>query len=331
MSQESILSALQPTGNTHLGNYLGAIKNWVLLQNDYKCYYGVVNYHAMTMPYKPAKLRQATWNSAFDILACGIKEENLFIQSFIPEHTELAWILGCMCSYGELSRMTQFKDKSQQVKESDKDAFLSTGLFTYPVLQAADILIYKASKVPVGQDQDQHLELTRSIANRFNSVVGKEYFKMPETLHSETPKILSTADPSIKMSSSKGDKHNIDLFAEPEKIRKQIRSAVTDSGDVSRDQMSPGVENLFTLMKAFASGNAYDELLSGYKDGSLLYGELKKVVGDAIVMGSEPMREKRKEIDSNKKEYKRRVKDSSAAIRQVAQQTLREVRELAGL
>ena len=331
MSKESILSCIQPTGNTHLGNYLGAIQNWYNLQEDYDCFYGVVNYHAMTMPFKPTKLRQATWNTVFDLLACGIKEENLFIQSYIPEHTELAWVLGCMCSYGELSRMTQFKDKSQQIKDTDKSAFLSTGLFTYPVLQAADILIYKASKVPVGGDQDQHLELTRSIANRFNTVVGVEYFIMPETLHSKTPKILSTADPSIKMSSSKGDKHNIDLFAEPNRIRKQIRSAVTDSGDVPRDQMSPGVENLFTLMKAFAPGEKYQELLAGYRDGSLLYGELKQKVGDAVVNFTDPIREKRQEIEDNKRDYKKKIKESSAEIRKVAQQSLREVKELVGI
>ena len=141
---KNVLSCIQPTGNMHFGNYFGAVQNWVNLQQTYKCFYGIVDYHAMTMPYNPKKLRENTWNLAFNLLACGVDKENLFIQSMIPEHAELNWILSTVCSYGELSRMTQFKDKTQQVQETNKDAFVSAGLFGYPVLQAADILIYKA-------------------------------------------------------------------------------------------------------------------------------------------------------------------------------------------
>ena len=148
---KNVLSCIQPTGDIHLGNYFGAVQNYVKLQSDYNCTYGVVDYHSMTMPYSPIKLRENTWNMIFQLMACGVKTENLFIQSLVPEHVELSWILSCVCSFGELSRMTQFKDKSEQLTSSDKDSFISAGLFLYPVLQAADILIYHADYVPVGK------------------------------------------------------------------------------------------------------------------------------------------------------------------------------------
>ena len=220
--RKQVLSAIQPTGNMHFGNYFGAVKNWVDLQEKYDCIYGVVDYHSMTMPYQPSKLREATWELIFNLIATGVKKENLFIQSLVPEHAELSWIFNCFCSYGQLTRMTQFKDKSSQSKEA-ADNYISAGLLTYPILQAADILIYKADYVPIGKDQVQHLELSRNIAQRFNNQVGKEYFVLPEPLHTETPKIASTADPNKKMSKSLGEKHAINVFGEEARIRKQIR------------------------------------------------------------------------------------------------------------
>ncbi|MDX1686312.1 MAG: tryptophan--tRNA ligase, partial [Saprospiraceae bacterium] len=228
---KKVLSCIQPTGDIHLGNYLGAVKNWVQLQKEYDCVFGVVDYHSTTVPYNPLKLRTNTWNMVFQLLACGIDKDKLFIQSLIPEHAELCWILGCHVSYGDLTRMTQFKDKSDQVREKDKDALISGGLFYYPVLQAADILIYHADYVPVGQDQDQHLELSRSVANRFNTQFGKEYFTLPEPLYTEVPKVLSLADPSRKMSKSLGEKHYVNLFGDMNRMYKQVRSAVTDAGE----------------------------------------------------------------------------------------------------
>ena len=210
---KNVLSCVQPTGDLHLGNYFGAVQNWVRLQDQYECRYGVVDYHSMTMPYNPAQLRENTWRMVFYLLACGIKPEHLFIQSLVPEHAELAWILSCTSSYGELTRMTQFKDKTEQLREADKEAFVSVGLFAYPVLQAADILIYHADYVPVGKDQEQHLELSRNIAQRFNHQFGREYFVHPEPLFTETPKILSPADPTKKMSKSLGN--HIPLLSEP--------------------------------------------------------------------------------------------------------------------
>ena len=326
---KTVLSCIQPTGNLHFGRYFGAIQNWVNLQAEYDCIYGIVNYHAMTMPYEAKKLIPATWELAFNLVACGLKPEAIFIQSLIPEHAELYWIFNTVSSYGELSRMTQFKDKSAQVSQGGKDAFISSALYTYPVLQAADILIYQADYVPVGKDQEQHLELTRNIAQRFNHTVGKDYFKLPEPLFTAIPKVMSTADPTRKMSASLGDKHNIDLFAEPDRIRKQIRSAVTDAG-AQGVEMSPGIENLFGLLQA-CDDPRYEELKSTYMAGDLQYGTLKQVVGEALVDLSQPIRERKTEILSDKKAMKDRIKSASHDIRQKAKQTLREVKELVGL
>lgn len=338
-SQKTILSCIQPTGDMHLGNYFGAVKNWVDLQAEYRCYYGVVDYHAMTMPYDPKKLRNNTWELIYNLLAVGVKPENLFIQSLVPEHTELCWIFNCFCSFGNLSRMTQFKDKSTQSKETSKEDFISAGIFDYPVLQAADILVYKASAVPVGGDQDQHLELSRTIAQRFNNQVGKEYFVLPETLHTETPKILSTADPSKKMSKSAGEKHYISLFSPEERIRKQIKSAVTDTGEVTDGEMSPGIANLFLLMRAAGKDlddgtkhlTAHDQLMDNYKSGDLKYVDLKEATAQALVDLTDQFKAKKETLIQDKKAVKNQIKASSSEIRKVAQNTLREVKELTGL
>jgi tryptophanyl-tRNA synthetase len=329
--RKSVLSCIQPTGYIHLGNYFGAVQNWVTLQEDYRCHYGVVDYHAMTMPYKPDQLRRNTWELCFKLLAVGIKPENLFVQSLVPEHTELGWILNCFCGYGNLTRMTQFKDKSSQVTEGGNDQYVSAGLFDYPVLQSADILIYKADFVPVGKDQDQHLELTRDIANRFNNMVGKEYFALPDTLHTETPKIRSTADPARKMSKSAGEKHYISLFEDEARVRKQIRSAVTDAGDTPEGQMSEGVDNLFTLLRASGNMTDHDQLMATYEDGTLRYSDLKAAVADTVVDLITPFKERYAEITADKKAVKNQIKASSHEIRKIAQQTLREVKELSGL
>ncbi len=329
--KERIMSGVQPTGNLHLGRYFGAIQNWVKLQEEYECYFCVVNYHAITMPYKPDKLRQGSWDVIFNLLACGVKPEYLFIQSMVPEHTELGWILGAFTSYGYLSRMTQFKDKSKQAEATSKDAYISSALFTYPVLQAADILLYNAHKVPVGKDQEQHLELTRNVAQRFNQQTKSDYFNAPEALYTPFAKILSTADPTIKMSASKGDKHNIDVFAEPAKMKKQIMSAVTDSGNHDGESMSPGVENLFALLRATEAHDVHDSLLSDYKNKSLQYGHLKQEVASAVINFTQPLRERRETLLSNRKEVKNRIRTSGHDIRQKAIARLKEVKELAGL
>jgi len=330
MTKKRVLSCIQPTGHLHFGNYFGAVKNWVDLQAQYECYYGVVNYHAMTMPYEPKKLVENTWELVFNLMATGLQAETLFIQSLVPEHAELCWIFNCFCSYGQLSRMTQFKDKSKQSEEST-DNFIAAGLLTYPVLQAADILIYRADFVPVGDDQDQHLELARNIAQRFNHQVGKEYLILPKGLHTEVPRVMSTADPTRKMSKSAGEKHYINIFEEPVRIRKQIKSAVTDTGDTPAGEMSPGVKNLFSLLRACGKEDACNVLNAQYETGNLKYSELKEAVAEALVEISQPFRERRAAIQADKKAIKEQIKASSAHIRRQAQETIREVKELAGL
>jgi tryptophanyl-tRNA synthetase len=314
----------------HFGNYFGAVKNWVKLQEEYDCFYGVVDYHSMTMPYNPKKLRENTWELIFNLIATGIKEENLFIQSLVPEHAELNWILNCFCSYGQLTRMTQFKDKSSQSKEKADD-FIAAGLLTYPILQAADILIYHADYVPVGKDQVQHLELSRNIAQRFNNQVGKEYFILPEPLLTEIPKVASTADPTRKMSKSAGEKHSINVFADEAKIRKQIRSAVTDTGATPEGEMSPGVTNLFGLLKASDQLDVHNSLMDDFNSGTLKYSALKDAVADALVGISTPIKEKKEALIADKKAVKNRIKASSAEIRKRAQETIKEVKDLTGL
>ncbi len=330
-SRKQVLSAIQPTGNLHFGRYFGAIQNWVRLQERYDCLYGVVDYHAMTMPFNPKKLREQTWDLIFNLIAAGIQPENLFIQSLIPEHAELCWIFNCFTSYGQLTRMTQFKDKSRQSQEVAEDDFISAGLLDYPVLQAADILIYRADYVPVGKDQEQHLELARNIAQRFNAQVGKAYFVLPEPLWAEVPKVMSTADPTRKMSASLGEKHHIDLFADEARIRRQIASAVTDTGPAQEGEQSPGVANLFALLRAAGQQAAHDALMEDYRKGALRYVALKEAVADALVAISKPARERREALLADKKAVKEQIKASSAHIREQARQTIRDVKELCGL
>ncbi len=326
-----VLSCIQPTGDIHLGNYFGAVKNWVDLQADYDCSYGVVDFHSMTMPYKAAQLRENTWKMTFQLLACGIKPENLFIQSLIPEHAELCWLLGCVTPFGRLSQMTQFKDKTEQLEEKESGTVVTGGLFYYPVLQAADILIYRADYVPIGKDQQQHLELSRTIAERFNFQFEKEYFTCPEPLFTDVPKLLSLADPNKKMSKSLGEKHYINIFGEEERIRKQVRSAVTDTGTSSDGTMSAGVKNLFELLRACEKIEIHDVLIADYQSGTLQYGKLKGEVADAVVELIAPIKNRMEEIQENKKRVKESIQASSAEIRKRAQETLREVKDIMGI
>lgn len=331
MIQKTVLSCIQPTGDMHLGNYFGAVQNWVELQKKYKCFYGVVDYHAMTMPYDVNKLRTNTWELITNLMAVGVDSQNLFVQSLVPEHTELGWIFNCFASYGQLTRMTQFKDKSGQVSETSTTDFISVGLLDYPVLQSADILIYRADYVPVGKDQEQHLELTRDIAQRFNTQSGKEYFVLPEALYTETPKIRSTADPLRKMSKSAGEKHYISLFSEEALVRKQIKSAVTDTGAPTPGVMSEGVHNLFELIKAGGNPAAYHTLMDDFNAGALKYVDLKEAASNTIIDMLKPIQARKQELNADKKKIKEEIKASSEVIRKRAQETLKEVKDLVGL
>lgn len=332
--KNTVLSCIQPTGEIHLGNYFGAVKNWADIQDKYNCIYGVVDLHAITMPYNPRELKENTLNMAIELLACGIDPEKaiVFIQSMVPQHTELAWIFNCVASFGELTRMTQFKDKSDQLEEIGKQSnFISAGLFTYPVLQAADILIYKANLVPVGKDQEQHLELSRNVAVRFNRQFG-ECFPEPEPLYTEVQKLMSLADPTKKMSKSLGPKHYVGLFEKENIIRKKIRSAVTDTGEmIEEGKMSPGIENLFTMLRACGKENDAKSLSDEYFKGTLSYKELKDSVGDAVVELTTPLRFKKMELLKDKQKMDELIFELSAKAQKIAEKTVKEVRGLIGL
>lgn len=332
--RQTVLSGIQPTGEIHLGNYFGAVQNWVKLQESgqYQTVYGVVDLHAMTMPYHAPDLRKNTENLLLDILAAGVEpgKSILFVQSLVPEHTELHWILSCITPFGDLSRQTQFKDKSDQLSERSDD-FISAGLFTYPTLQAADILVYRAHLVPVGKDQQQHLELSRELARRFNSTFGEELFPEPQVLASETPKLRSLAAPDKKMSKSLGPKHYIGLFEEDASLRKKIRSAVTDSGDLPPGELSPGVENLITLIRACGEASTADELTVKYQSGDRMYAPLKDAAAEIVAQFVGKMRQRRAEIASDKKRMLEQVQEMSEQARDLASQTLKEVRRLVGL
>jgi tryptophanyl-tRNA synthetase len=333
MTKKRVLSCIQPTGEIHIGNYFGAIKNWVDIQEKFDCVYGVVDLHAMTMPYDPKTLQDNTAQMFIDLLACGIDPNRsvLFVQSLVPQHTELTWIFSCVTSYGELSRMTQFKDKSDQLDaEGGRKGFVSAGLFTYPVLQAADILIYKANFVPVGKDQEQHLELSRNIAVRFNKQFGN-YFPEPAPLYTEVPKLMSLADPTKKMSKSLGERHYISIFESEDSIRKKVKTAVTDTGGQPGGEMSPGVANLFTIIKACGNLQAWEELNRQYLKGTLKYSDLKDITADSLVNTLRPFREKRAEMNSDRTRVKKLMHDSSAVARDYTVKVLDDVKVLAGL
>ena len=325
--KNKILSCIQPTGQLHFGNYFGAIKNWVHLQEENDCIYGVVDYHAMTMPFDPAQLRQNSLQMIRYLIACGLdpNKATLFIQSMVPAHTELAWIFNCLCSYGELARMTQFKDKGENL---DSQKQVTTGLFTYPVLQAADILIYNATHVPVGKDQVQHLELSRTIANRFNNRYGK-LFNEPQALLAEIPKIQSLADPTKKMSKSLGSKHFIGLFEDESTIRKKVKSAITSNA--VGETMDPGVQNLFGLLKANGADETYDSLKKEYYSGSLRYSDLKEEVSTMLIGLSAKFKSKLKEIEGDDKYIEDILDQSAERCRSEAIATLKEVKKRLGL
>lgn len=334
MSETSlrVLSCIQPTGEMHIGNYFGAVANWVKMQDKYRCLYGVVDLHAMTMPYKAERLRQQTEDLFIDLLACGIDPEKstMFVQSLVPEHTELCWIFSCLASFGDLSRMTQFKEKSKVIDSGGGD-FISGGLFIYPVLQAADILVYRADKVPVGKDQEQHLELSREIARNFNRQFG-DYFPEPKPLFTKTHKIASTAEPTAKMSKSAGEKHYIGLFEDEKVTRKKIKSAVTDSGVPMPDgEMSPGVANLLSILTACGKDKDVSDFTKDYHAGGIRYGDLKGVVAEALVELTGRLKVRRDQIASDREGVREIMIESSKKARAIAGETLWDVRELVGL
>ncbi|GGM31967.1 tryptophan--tRNA ligase [Dactylosporangium sucinum] len=286
-----MLSGIQPTADSfHLGNYLGALRNWVAMQETHDTFYCVVDLHAITMGHDPALLRKRTRVSAAQLLAVGLDPERctLFVQSHVPEHAQLGWVMGCITGFGEASRMTQFKDKSQK-QGADRS---SVGLFTYPILQAADILLYQADAVPVGEDQRQHLELTRDLAQRFNTTFGQTFTVPAPFIIKDTAKITDLQEPTAKMSKSASAANGlVELLEDPAKAAKKIKSAVTDTGrEIIFDQANkPGVSNLLTIYAAL-TGRTIDDLVEAY-DGKG-YGDLKKDLAQVVVEFLKPIQER---------------------------------------
>jgi tryptophanyl-tRNA synthetase len=288
-----IFSGAQPTGQLHLGNYLGALKNWVALQDEYECFYCIVNLHAITLPQDPATLRKATLDLARIYLAAGVDPERstIFIQSDVPQHSELAWILSCIARMGELERMTQFKDKGKGNTER-----AGVGLFTYPVLMASDILLYQTDVVPVGQDQKQHLELCRDLAERFNRDYG-ETFKVPEPhIPKAGASIKSLQDPEKKMSKSDENVNgSIFLLDDADTITKKIKRAVTDSGTaIEFDESRPAINNLLTIYQLVTDKTA-EECVAHFE--GKMYGQFKAELAEAVVEFLRPFQERVAEYD----------------------------------
>lgn len=322
---ETVFSGIQPSGEMHLGNYLGAVRNWVALQDQYRCFFCVVDYHAITQDYERDALSRQTLEMATDLIACGIDPERsvVFVQSSVAEHTELCWILDTVTPFGELGRMTQFKDKS--AKQADN---INAGLFSYPVLQTADIILYKASLVPVGADQVQHLELAREIVRRFNKRWG-DYFPEPQALLSSTPRILGL-DGQAKMSKSLGN--TIALGEADEQIRKRLATAATDPQRVRRkDPGNPEVCNLHTLHTFFSDEERLEWVRSGCRTADIGCFECKSALADNLIAHLQVIRERRAELQAQPGRIEEILREGARKARAVARQTIDEVRDHIGL
>ena len=328
MTKPNLLSGMQPSaGSLHLGNYLGALVNWTKMQDEYDAYYCVVDLHAITVPQDPAELRRNTRVTAAQYLAAGIDETKsaLFVQSHVPAHAQLAWVLMTLTGFGEAGRMTQFKDKTQ--KGGTEAA--SVGLFTYPVLQAADILLYQPKVVPVGEDQRQHLELTRDLATRFNSRFG-ETFVIPEAvILKETAKIYDLQNPTAKMSKSGDPKGLVNIMDDSSVVVKKIKSAVTDLDGVIRfdREAKPGISNLLGIYSAI-TGEGVDSLVSRF-DGAG-YGALKTELADVVVAAIEPIRNRAEELLSDPAELDRLLAAGAKKANELAEKTLATVYDRIG-
>ncbi|MFA6603914.1 MAG: tryptophan--tRNA ligase [Patescibacteria group bacterium] len=343
-----VVSGVQPSGRSHIGNYAGSYRNWLKLQDDpaYRCFFFIADYHSITEDYNPAAKRQQVFDLAADLLALGLDPEKctLFVQSDVPEHTELGWIFNTVTPVSFLERMTQFKDKSGRQQEN-----INMGLFDYPVLMSADILIYKGGFVPVGRDQTQHVELTRDIAHFFNNKFGN-VFPEAKPLYTETPKLRSLTNPLKKMSKSLGDRSLIALTDEPDVIYDKIKSAVTESTGIlslSEEELEhkmtlhaeaheddpalrgvAGVWNLLTLLRTFGSAEEADRILAAQP---IKYAELKRLVATRIAEHFADFRERRKKLVTKPKKVWEILEAGAKEARSVAKKTMTEVRERIGI
>lgn len=327
-SKKVILSGIQATGRLTLGNYLGALDNWVKMQEQYDCYYMIANLHSLTIRNNPEELKNNTLRILALYIACGLDPEKntIFIQSQIKEHSELAWILNCYTYMGELSRMTQFKDKS--AKHTDN---INSGLFTYPVLQAADILLYKTNIVPIGEDQKQHVEITRDIAERFNKIYGKT-FEIPEAyIKKSSARIMGLQDPTSKMSKSASNLNDV-IFLDDSKedILKKFKKAVTDSENIVKYDIEkkPGVSNLMSIYGSI-TGKTEKEIQEEFTNKG--YGEFKEKVAQSVIEKLEPMQKKYIEIIKDKKYIEQVYEKGAKKASAIAKKTLDDVKQKLGI
>ena len=324
-ARETVFSGIQPSGELHLGNYLGAVRNWVALQDSYRCFFCVVDYHAITQPFEPAEMPRRVRDMATDLLACGIDpaRSTLFVQSAVPEHTELAWAISAVTPFGELGRMTQFKEKS--AKDPDN---VNAGIFTYPVLMAADILIYGATRVPVGEDQRQHLELAREIVRKWNARFGQTFVE-PEALFSSTPKILGL-DGQAKMSKSLGN--TISLRESDEAAWNKLRTAATDPARVRRtDPGNPDKCNIFTLHRFFSSAERQAEVRVGCTTAGIGCIDCKKWLFEGVKSDLNRIRARREELLAAPQAVDTILAEGAQRARVVAADTMARVRQRLGV
>src|SRR5450432_3968461 len=322
---ETVLSGIQPSGALHLGNYLGAIRNWVTLQETHECFYCIVDYHAITQPYEPTQMARRVREMAIDLLACGVDPDRctLFVQSTVPEHTELAWVLSSVTPFGELGRMTQFKDKSEHHPDN-----INAGIFTYPVLQAADILLYGATRVPVGEDQRQHLELAREIVRRFNARFG-DTFVEPQPLLSTTPKLLGI-DGQAKMSKSLNN--TIALNESDPEIWSKLRTAATDPARVRRtDPGNPLICNIYTLHRFFSDEPRLEIVRAGCTSAGIGCIDCKKMLLEGVTRDLGRIRAAAQDLRDDPARVERALAAGTARARSVAQATMGRVRERLGI
>ena len=322
-----IFSGIRPTGEIHLGNYLGAIKQWIELQEKEDCLFCVVDWHAITTPYEKNSLQDQIFDLASSYLAVGLNPQKciLFVQSQVKEHAELSWLLGTITPLGELKRMTQFKDKSQ--KHPD---YINAGLLNYPLLMAADILLYETEAVPIGKDQAQHLELTRNIAEKFNKKYGQTFILPKAMFPKQGATIMSLVSPEKKMSKTDKGKGCIGLFEESESIRKKIMSATTDSGkEIKYDPIKKkGISNLLTIFSLF-SDRPIREIEKDFQNKN--YGDFKKALADLLIEKLKPLREKKEELKNNPAYVNSVLERGAGQARKRAEKTMAEVRKKMGL
>ncbi len=325
--KKRIFSAIQPSGQMTLGNYLGAIRNWVDMQDEFECIYATANLHAITVRQDPKKLRENTANLFALLIAAGVDPEKsiFFHQSMVPAHAELSWVLSTFTQFGELSRMTQFKDKSARHADN-----INAGLFTYPVLMAADILLYQADLVPVGDDQRQHLELTRDIAERFNGIYGKTFVVPEPYIKKNAARVRNLLDPSKKMSKSDPNaKSYILMTDEPATIMKKFRSAVTDSeASVRYAEGKDGINNLMEIYSA-CTGKTYEQIEDEFRGKG--YGDFKAAVGESVVAVLEPIQIRYKELLSDKKYLDELAQQGAQSASKLAKRTIEKVYKKVGL